>query len=51
MYLKSILTFYMKDNSDEEDADAEVNSDTDSSVSLSDEEELKKVKAGKQDFH
>ena len=51
MYLKVILTSHMRDNSDNEDAEADVNSDTDSSVSLSDKEKLRKVKSEKLDFH
>ena len=42
MYLKAILTFHMKD--DLNDKDADLNNDTDSSVSLSDKKESKQVK-------
>ena len=38
MYLKIILTSHMRDDEDDEDVKADVNSDTDSSVSLSDKE-------------
>ena len=51
IYLKIILTFYMRDDSDNEDAKADVNSDTDSSVSLSDKEKSKQVKSEKLSFH
>ena len=51
MYLKAILTSHIGDNSDNEDAEADVNSDTDSSVSLSDKEKLRKIKSEKSDFH
>ena len=51
MYLKAILTSHMRDDSNNEDAEANVNSDTDSLVSLSDKEKLRKVKSEKSDFH
>ena len=51
MYLKIILTSHMRDNLNNEDVEADVNSDTDSSVSLSDKEKLRKVKSEKLSFH
>ena len=45
IYLKVILTSHMRDDSDNEDTKADVDSDTDSSVSLSDEKKLKRVKS------
>ena len=51
MYLKIILMSHIRDNSDDEDAEADVNSDTDSFISLSDKEKSKQVKSEKSDFH
>lgn len=44
MYSKVILTFNMKEDSDNENADTDINDNTDSSVSLFNKEKLKSVK-------
>ena len=51
MYLKVILTSHIEDNSDNEDTEADLDSDTDSSINLSEEKKLKKVRSEKSDFH
>ena len=51
MYLKVILTSHMRDNSDNEDAEADVNSDINSFISLFNKEKSKQVKSEKLSFH